>query len=29
MQPIDAAFWGGRFGVVVDKFGTEWLVSLP
>jgi PhnB protein len=28
-MPIDKAFWGGRFGMVVDKFGTEWLVSLP
>ena len=26
---IDTAFWGGRFGMVTDKFGTEWLVSLP
>jgi PhnB protein len=28
-MPIDAAFWGGRFGMVVDKFGTEWMVTLP
>lgn len=28
-MPIDKAFWGGRFGTVSDKFGTEWLVSLP
>jgi PhnB protein len=28
-MPIDAAFWGGRFGIVTDKFGTEWMVVLP
>jgi PhnB protein len=28
-QPIDAAFWGGRFGMVTDKFGTEWMITLP
>jgi PhnB protein len=28
-MPIDKAFWGGRFGMVTDKFGTEWMVSLP
>jgi PhnB protein len=28
-MPLETAFWGGRFGQVVDKFGTEWLVSLP
>ncbi len=28
-MPIDKAFWGGRFGMIVDKFGTEWMVSLP
>jgi PhnB protein len=28
-MPIDTAFWGGRFGTVADKFGTEWLVALP
>ena len=26
---IDTAFWGGRFGNVTDKFGTEWLMTLP
>ena len=29
VMPIDAAFWGGRFGMIVDKFGTEWMVTLP
>lgn len=28
-MPIDAAFWGGRFGQLTDKFGTEWMVTLP
>ena len=23
------AFWGGRFGMLTDKFGTEWMVTLP
>ena len=28
-MPIDTAFWGGRFGMVTDKFGTEWMLTLP
>ena len=28
-MPIAEAFWGGRFGIVVDKFGTEWMMTLP
>jgi PhnB protein len=28
-MPIDKAFWGGRFGMLTDKFGTEWMVTLP
>ncbi len=28
-MPIDTAFWGGRFGMVTDKFGTEWMMTLP
>jgi len=28
-MPLDAAFWGGRFGIVEDKFGTEWMITLP
>ncbi len=28
-MPIDKAFWGGRFGMVTDKFGTEWMITLP
>lgn len=26
-QPLSDAFWGGRFGMVVDRFGTEWMVT--
>ncbi|HEX3464646.1 MAG TPA: VOC family protein [Candidatus Elarobacter sp.] len=28
-MPIGEAFWGGRFGNVVDKFGTTWVMTLP
>jgi len=28
-MPVSAAFWGGRFGMLTDKFGTEWMVVLP
>jgi len=28
-RPIEAAFWGGRFGMLTDKFGTEWMLTLP
>ncbi len=26
-MPLAPAFWGGRFGQVVDKFGIQWMVS--
>lgn len=26
-MPFADAFWGGKFGVLVDRFGTEWMVS--
>jgi PhnB protein len=26
-MPFTPAFWGGKFGVVVDRFGTEWMVT--
>ena len=28
-HPISPAFWGGRFGMLTDKFGTEWMCTLP
>ena len=27
--PLGEAFWGGRFADVVDRFGTEWMISTP
>jgi PhnB protein len=29
VRAIENAFWGGRFGMVVDKFGSEWMLTLP
>jgi PhnB protein len=26
-MPFGPAFWGGKFGVLVDRFGVEWMVS--
>lgn len=26
-MPFGPAFWGGNFGVLTDKFGTEWMVT--
>lgn len=28
-MPIAEAFWGGRFGMIQDKFGLEWMMTLP
>ena len=28
-RPLDKAFWGGTFGMLTDKFGTEWMVTAP
>ena len=28
-MPVGPAFWGGRFASVVDRFGTEWIMTLP
>ncbi|MDQ2681729.1 MAG: VOC family protein [Candidatus Eremiobacteraeota bacterium] len=25
--PLADAFWGGQFGILVDKFGTEWMIT--
>lgn len=27
MMPFADAFWGGKFGVLTDKFGIEWMIS--
>ncbi|HET6895969.1 MAG TPA: VOC family protein [Candidatus Baltobacteraceae bacterium] len=26
-MPFADAFWGGKFGIVVDKFATEWMIT--
>lgn len=26
MMPLGDAFWGGKFGVLTDRFKTEWMV---
>jgi PhnB protein len=28
-MPLGPAFWGGRFAGFVDRFGIEWLMTLP
>jgi PhnB protein len=27
-MPLEDVFWGGRFGVVQDRFGNEWMLSV-
>lgn len=27
MMPFGDAFWGGKFGVLTDKFSTEWMIT--
>ncbi len=27
-QPLEEAFWGGRFGTLTDKFGVQWMLSI-
>lgn len=29
VMPLEAAFWGGRFGMVQDRFGIEWMITAP
>ena len=26
-MPLDKTFWGAYFGMVIDKFGTQWMVN--
>ncbi len=26
-MPVEDAFWGGRFGMLTDRFGISWMVS--
>lgn len=28
-MPFNEVFWGGSFGMLVDKFGVQWMVSCP
>ena len=28
-MPFNDAFWGGKFGSVIDKFGVQWMISSP
>lgn len=28
LMPFEEAFWGGKFGMCVDKFGVNWMMSL-
>ena len=27
LMPLGQSFWGGRFGIVQDKFGSEWMFT--
>lgn len=29
VMPIDETFWAQRFGMLVDRFGTPWMVNCP
>jgi PhnB protein len=29
IMPLDVAFWGGRYGLLHDRFGIEWIVTGP
>ncbi len=28
-MPLDDAFWGGKFGMVNDRFGNQWMITAP
>lgn len=28
-MPLEDAFWGGRFGMLHDRFGIEWMITTP
>ena len=27
VMPFDEAFWGGKFGMLVDKYGVQWMFT--
>ncbi len=29
VQALGDAFWGGKFAMVVDRFGNEWMITAP
>lgn len=29
IMPFAEVFWGGKFGMLVDQFGIQWMVSTP
>lgn len=29
IMPFSDVFWGGKFGMLIDKFGIKWMVSGP
>ncbi|MEO7038950.1 MAG: VOC family protein [Candidatus Elarobacter sp.] len=29
VHPLSEAFWGGRFGMLTDPFGNEWMIVSP
>jgi len=29
VQPLQDAFWGSRFGMLIDRFGTHWMLNHP
>ncbi len=28
LMPFEEVFWGGKFGMLQDKFGVQWMISL-
>jgi PhnB protein len=28
-MPLEEASWGGRFGMLVDRFGNDWMMTSP
>ncbi|WGH76068.1 VOC family protein [Tenacibaculum tangerinum] len=28
MMPLEEAFWGGKFGMLRDKYGVNWMISI-
>lgn len=29
VMPLEDAFWGGKFGIINDRFGTQWMITTP